>query len=101
SAESVYDLTVPGAHEFFANSSLIHNSLDWFEEAAANPMIEDAFAQAKLGRNYGPRPRWIASTTPRPLKIIKDWIADEKIVTRRATTHDNPHLPESYKTEID
>jgi phage terminase large subunit-like protein len=69
---------------------------DFFEEAAANPMIDEAFTQAQLGRRLGSNPRWFASTTPRPLQILRDWMDDPSVIVRRATTHDNPYLPDSY-----
>jgi phage terminase large subunit-like protein len=69
---------------------------DIFEEAAANPMLEEAFTQAELGRRLGNKPRWFASTTPRPIQMLRDWMNDPTVIVRKATTHDNPYLPDSF-----
>lgn len=102
-AEQVYDLTVEGAHEFYANGILVHNC-DYFEEAAANPQLQNAVEQAQLSRRGHrlPKPLWIATTTPRPLPLIRQWYAggteDERVVVTRATTMDNPHTPAAYRS---
>lgn len=44
---------------------------DWYEEFAAWRHLEDAWSQAALGLRLGPRPRAIASTTPKPRMLIK------------------------------
>jgi phage terminase large subunit-like protein len=75
-------------------------SCDWFEEAAANRQLEDAFAQAELGRNLGRR-LWIASTTPRPMTILKEWEEDPEVVVTHAITHDNMYLTDAYKARME
>jgi phage terminase large subunit-like protein len=75
-------------------------SLDWFEEAAANKQLKDAFHQAELGRNLGRR-LWIGSTTPRPLEILKEWEADPKVIVTHAITHDNKHLTQAYLDDME
>lgn len=103
--ERVYDLTIEGCPEFYAGGVLVHNC-DLFEEAAANPYLTEAVEQARLSRrgNRLPKPLWIATTTPRPLPTIREWIKGgdgEVISVTRATTHDNPHTPDAYRRLAD
>lgn len=86
--------------------ALTNIDADLFEEAAANPQLAGAVEQARLSRRglRLDRPRWIATTTPRPLPTIREWIAGgdgETVAVTRATTHDNPHTPEAYRRLAD
>lgn len=75
--------------------ALSNINCDVYEEAAANPQLEAAVHQASLSRRRG-EPRWVATTTPRPLPVIKKWLADPNITVVRAKMSDNPHLPQAY-----
>jgi phage terminase large subunit-like protein len=79
--------------------ALTNIDADLFEEAAANPQLASAAKQAALSRRGKrlPHPIWAATTTPRPLATIKEWMADEQVVVTRATTFDNPHTPDVYR----
>lgn len=69
--------------------------LQWLEEVAAMRHLDEVFEQMQFGLRLGPDPRWIASTTPKPRKLIKK-LATGKVpgvVVKRATMWDNPHLP--------
>lgn len=80
---------------------------DHFEEAAANPNLEEAVYQARLSRRglRLPKPLWIATTTPRPLPTIREWYAGgiegEHVEVTRATTMDNPHTPDTYRAHAE
>lgn len=80
---------------------------DYFEEAAAIRYLEEAVDQAALSRRglRLPHPVWLATTTPRPRKQIKDWVTGETrgetVVVTRATTADNPHTPEAYRSRAE
>jgi phage terminase large subunit-like protein len=91
----VYDLTVEHDHEFFADGLLVSNCLSWMEELAAWRYLDDTWDQIRFGLRAGPRPHWVASTTPKPRALIKKLSAGsiENVVVTRATTYDNPHLP--------
>lgn len=86
--------------------ALTNIDADLFEEAAANPYLADAVEQARLSRrgNRLPKPLWAATTTPRPLPTIREWVKGgdgETIAVTRATTHDNPHTPDAYRRLAD
>lgn len=97
----VYDLTVEGEHEFYANEILVHNC-DIFEEAAANPQLQEAWDQAKLSRRgIGIKTRWVATTTPRPLKIMRQWQADPDVHYVRAPSSANAHADKTWLASLD
>lgn len=64
-----------------------HGAL-WADELAAWRYM-DAWDQAKFGLRLGKRPRAVATTTPRPLKVIRDLLADPQCVVTRGSTYDN------------
>lgn len=66
---------------------------DWIDEAAANPQLEAAWKQTLFSRRIGDT-WWLATTTPKPLRRLKAWIASDKVEVTRATMRDNPHLAE-------
>lgn len=71
--------------------------IDWWEEMAANPQLQDAWDQAAFGLRLGANPHAIASTTPRNTSA---YVAIRKtkgmrIVRVTATIFDNPHLPKA------
>lgn len=78
----------------------------WMEELAAWRQLTDALQHIRYGLRVGPRPHWIASTTPKNRIPIKELVKQAQepedpvhpeIVMSRATTHDNPHLQEHIK----
>lgn len=103
SVARVYDLTVEHDHEFFAGDLLVSNCLAWLEELAAWRHLDAAFTQMRLGLRVGPRPHWIASTTPKPKPLIKRIDRGEVpgVIMTRATTYDNPHLPQDIRDELE
>lgn len=80
--------------------ALTNIELDIFEEAAANPMLARAVEQARFSRRRE-HARWIATTTPRPLPQIREWVADPRVLTVTASSYDNPHLPEAHRDVLD
>ena len=67
----------------------------WLEEFAAWRYMQEAFDQLRFGLRSGPRPHWVASTTPKPKPLLKRLMHGEipGVVTTTATMYDNPHLP--------
>ncbi len=66
-----------------------HNSdAAWADELAAwrKP---DAWSMLRLGLRSGENPQCVVSTTPRPIKIIKDLIKDPSCVVTRGSTFSN------------
>lgn len=90
----VYDLMVEHDHEFFANDILVANCIAWMEELAAWRYLQECYEQMRFGLRSGPRPHWIASTTPKPKPLIKKLVKNtpKNVVVTTATTNDNPHL---------
>ena len=74
--------------------------LAWLEEFAAWPRIQEGFEQMEFGLRSGPHPHWIATTTPKPRKTLKNVIRDPDVVQTTAKTADNPHLPEKRKQKL-
>lgn len=99
----MYDLTVEHDHEFFANGLLVSNCISWLEEMAAWRYLDQAWAQMRFGLRTGPRPHWIASTTPKPRPLIKRLAAGEfhNVVLSRASMYDNPHLQEDIRQALE
>ncbi|WP_199809845.1 terminase large subunit domain-containing protein [Streptomyces sp. NRRL S-455] len=102
-AARVYDLTVEHDHEFFAGDLLVSNCLSWLEELAAWRYLDDTWDQMRFGLRTGPRPHWVASTTPKPRALIKKLASGgvENVVRTRASMYDNPHLPEDIKAALE
>ncbi|MFD8226943.1 terminase large subunit domain-containing protein [Streptomyces massasporeus] len=75
----------------------------WAEELAAWRYLDDTWDQMRFGLRTGPRPHWIASTTPKPRALIKKLAAGEvqNVRLTRATTYDNPHLPEDIRQALE
>lgn len=80
--------------------ALTNIELDIFEEAAANPMLSKAVEQARFSRRRSGA-RWVATTTPRPVPQIRAWLEDPKVTAVRASSFDNPHLPDQYRETLD
>lgn len=64
---SVYNLTIEGAHEYFANGILTHNC----DELSAWEHPE-AFTQFKLGFRLGNDLRCVITMTPKPCPVVRE-----------------------------
>jgi phage terminase large subunit-like protein len=54
-----------------------------------------------MGLRKGRQPRAVVTTTPKPVRLLKELIADETTRTTKATTYDNrAHLAESFFRRI-
>jgi len=51
----VYDLTVEGCHEFYANGILVHNCVDGLRYGLAGLIIDDTWDPKKMALSLGPR----------------------------------------------
>lgn len=72
----------------------------WADELAAWS-YPDAWDQLKLGMRLGRSPRLVATTTPRPLKVIRDLVKDPATVVTRGNTYQNAQwLPASFLEDI-
>jgi phage terminase large subunit-like protein len=65
--------------------------LAWADELAAWNDPVAAWSMLQFGLRLGKHPRWIATTTPRPLKLIKELLDREgrDVVITRGSTFDN------------
>jgi len=61
----------------------------WCDEIGKWPRAEDAWDMLQFGLRLGDRPRQLATTTPRPTRLIKRLLADEQTRVVRMTTADN------------
>jgi phage terminase large subunit-like protein len=72
----------------------------WCDELAAWRHA-DAFEQALLGLRLGHSPQVVITTTPRPIKIIKQLLEDADAVVTRGATFDNAgHLAQAFLKKI-
>ena len=61
----------------------------------------EAFEQAMLGLRLGALPQAVVTTTPKPVRLIKELMADTGTVTTRGSTYDNrAHLAPGFFTRI-
>jgi phage terminase large subunit-like protein len=61
----------------------------WCDEPAAWRYSEDAWAQAMLGLRLGTNPQVVATTTPRPIALLRTLLADPHTVVTRGSTYEN------------
>lgn len=61
----------------------------WADELAAWQDPQAAWDMAMFGLRLGIRPRWLVTTTPRPIKLVKELIARADVVVTRGSTFDN------------
>lgn len=61
----------------------------WCDEVAKWPHGEDAWDQLQFGLRLGEHPRQMATTTPRPTRLIKRLMADPEVVVTRMATEEN------------
>lgn len=61
----------------------------WCDELAKWKNAEECWDMLQFGLRLGERPRQVATTTPRPIALMKRLIADPRTVLSRAATRDN------------
>jgi phage terminase large subunit-like protein len=76
-----------------------HDTL-WADELASWSRIDEAWAMAMFGLRLGD-PRALVTTTPRPVKVVRDLLADRSTVVTRGSTYDNAaNLAPSFLAEV-
>ncbi|GGB00417.1 DNA-packaging protein [Brucella endophytica] len=65
-----------------------HDAL-WCDELAAWKYLRETWDMAMFGLRLGDRPRTCITTTPKPLKLIREIMKDEKTLMTRGSTYDN------------
>lgn len=61
----------------------------WCDEIGAWNDPQATWDMLQFGLRLGTRPRWLATTTPRPIPLIKALLARHDVQVSRATTFDN------------
>ena len=73
----------------------------WADEPAAWRYDQDAWDMAMFGLRLGANPQTVATTTPKPTKMIRNLIADPTTHVTRGTTYDNrANLAPGFYTKI-
>jgi len=72
----------------------------WIEEFCALRRAAAAFEHMQYGLRVGPHPQWIITTTPKPIKVFRNIMADPTVVVSRGTTNDNPHLDQRVRDRL-
>lgn len=74
----------------------------WCDELAKWNNLRQAWDMLQFGLRLGHRPRAIVTTTPRPVKLLKQLLNDPGTLVTKASTHDNAgFLAPSFMTEIE
>ena len=68
----------------------------WSDEIGKWPHAEEAWDMLQFGLRLGTRPRQVATTTPRPTRLIKRLLADPLTAVTRMKTADNDRLPRAF-----
>ncbi len=97
-------LTWPGGARAFTYSGKEPNQLrgpqhdaGWADELAKWQYMDEAWSNFMLGLRGGDDPKAIVTTTPRPLKLIKELVASKTTVVTGGSTYDNKaNLPQSF-----
>jgi phage terminase large subunit-like protein len=74
--------------------------LVWGDEFAAWRKLDDVWDMIAFGLRLGPKPRAILTTTPKRRQKLKEILSDPATAISRATTDDNPALPEARRRAL-
>lgn len=61
----------------------------WLDEFAHWQSPDDAMDQFAMGHRMGLHPRWVGTTTPIPIKLIRELVADADVRIVEGSTYDN------------
>lgn len=61
----------------------------WADELAAWKYLRETWDMAMFGLRLGSRPRVCITTTPKPLRLIRELIKDKRTIVTRGSTFDN------------
>jgi phage terminase large subunit-like protein len=71
------------------------------DEIAAWRYPEDAWSNLMFGLRLGDDPKWVAATTPRPVKILRELLKQDGVVVSRGSTYENrANLADTFLSEI-
>lgn len=73
----------------------------WFDELAKYRYAEAVFDQAMFGLRLGASPRWMATTTPRPIALIRRLLVQKGVVVTVGRSDENlRNLSPSYQRNV-
>ncbi len=73
----------------------------WADELASWRYVEEAWGHAMLGLRLGDKPLAVITTTPKPIKEIKELLKDPRVHVTRGTTYDNrANLAKDFYSKI-
>jgi phage terminase large subunit-like protein len=75
----------------------------WFDELAAMSDPSAVWDMAQFGLRLGTRPRWLVTTTPKPIKLLRELLAREGrdvVITRGSTLDNAANLSPSFIAAI-
>ena len=75
----------------------------WLDELAMWPYSYETWTEGiALSLRIGQRPRAVVTTTPKPIKLLRDWTTrtDGSVVVTRGSTFENRKLSATFKAEI-
>jgi predicted phage terminase large subunit-like protein len=73
----------------------------WADELAAWKYPDETWSNFEFGLRVGRSPRAMITTTPRPIKLVRQLVADPQCRVRRTSSYANrAHLPERYFSRI-
>ncbi|PAY05450.1 ATP-binding protein [Bradyrhizobium sp. UFLA03-84] len=65
------------------------HDLAWCDELGAWNSASAAWDMLMFGLRLGRHPRWLVTTTPKPIKLLRELLARQDVVTVRGSTFDN------------
>ena len=73
----------------------------WVDELAKFKYPEETIDNLEFGLRVGDNPQWISTTTPRPIKIIRELLKDPDCINMVASTFANAaNLPEKFLNRL-
>lgn len=77
------------------------HDLIWFDELAKYRYADQVFDQAMFGLRLGANPKWVATTTPRPSKLLRMLLLQKGVKITRGKSDDNlSNLSPSYQRNV-
>lgn len=73
----------------------------WFDELAKYRYADAVFDMAMFGLRLGESPRWIVTTTPRPIALIRRLLVQSGVKTTRGRSEDNlSNISPTYQRNV-
>ena len=73
----------------------------WFDELAKYRYAEAVFDMAMFGLRLGENPRWVITTTPRPIALIRRLLMQAGVIVTRGRSDENlGNLAPTYKRNV-